>query len=136
MSFWTIRGWRQFVASKMREKRDAGEKLPTSYTSPIAVWQFGKDLTLVALPGEVVVDYVAMFESALGPQRLWIAAYSNDVFGYLPSAKVIDEGGYETRGLYAGGIGFFSAKAEDVVVDAVSELAREAGRPDGPMSEE
>ena len=91
---------------------------------------------MVALPGEVVVDYVAMLESALGPQRLWIAAYSNDVFGYLPSAKVIDEGGYETRGLYAGGIGFFSAKAEDVVVDAVSELAREAGRPDGPMSEE
>ena len=84
----------------------------------------------------MVVDYVAMLESALGPQRLWIAAYSNDVFGYLPSAKVIDDGGYETRGLYAGGIGFFSAKAEDIVVDAVSELAREAGRPDGPMSEE
>ncbi len=71
---------------------------------------------------------MAMFESALGPQRLWIAAYSNDVFGYLPSAKVIDEGGYETRGLYAGGIGFFSAKAQDVVVKAVRELARKAGR--------
>lgn len=123
-------GWRKFVATKMREELDTGGKLASTYTSPIAVWQLGGDLTLVALPGEVVVDYVSMLESALGPQRLWIAAYSNDVFGYLPSAKVLDEGGYETRGLYAGGVGFFSPKAEGVVVKAVSELARQAGRPE------
>ena len=103
-------GWQGFVGAKMREMLEAGKSLPTKYTAPIAVWQFGKDLTFVALPGEVVVDYVTMLESALGPQRLWIAAYSNDVFGYVPSAKLIEEGGYETRGLYAGGVGFFSAK--------------------------
>jgi hypothetical protein len=102
--------------------------LPTAYTAPIAVWQFGDDLTLVGLPGEVVVDYVTLLEKALGPNRLWIAAYSNDVFGYLPSAKVIEEGGYETRGLYSGGIGFFTKEAQDVVVARVRELAIRAGR--------
>ena len=83
---------------------------------------------MVGLPGEVVVDYVALLEKALGPNRLWLAAYSNDVFGYLPSARVLREGGYETRGLYAGGIGLFDPKAQDVLVAKVRELAKQAGR--------
>jgi hypothetical protein len=83
---------------------------------------------LVALSGEVVVDYVVMLEKALGPLRLWPAAYCNDVFGYLPSARVLTEGGYETRGLYTGGAGLFSPKAQDVLVAKVRELAIQAGR--------
>ena len=58
-----------------------------------------------------MVDYVPLLEKALGPNQLWIAAYCNDVFGYLPSAHVLAEGGYETRGLYAGGIGFSPRQA-------------------------
>jgi neutral ceramidase len=121
-------GWRGFVTGKMTEVLDSGGQLPTDYTSLIAVWQFGQDLTLVALPGEVVVDYVALLEKALGPRKLWIAAYSNDVYGYLPSARVLDEGGYETRGLYAGSVGLFSPHAQDVVVQRVREIAEAAGR--------
>ncbi len=95
---------------------------------PLTVWQFGRDLTLVGLSGEVVVDYVAFLEKVLGPNQLWIAGYCNDVFGYLPSARVLAEGGYETRGLYAGGAGFFDPKAEEVVVRTVRKLAEQAGR--------
>jgi hypothetical protein len=116
------------VAKQMLAALDRGEKLPTSYSAPVAVWQFGSDLTLVGLPGEVVVDYVAMLEKALGPNRLWVAAYCNDVFGYLPSARVLAEGGYETRGLISGGIGLFDPKAQDAVVAKVRELAEQAGR--------
>lgn len=122
------RGVQTWVAQKMLAVLARGEKLPTHYTCPLAVWQFGADLTWVALPGEVVVDYVPLIEKAIGPNRLWISAYHNDVFGYLPSARVIDEGGYETRGLYAGGIGYFSPKAQEVVVEKVRELAKKAGR--------
>ena len=121
--------WREFVGRKMLSVIEKGETLPRTYPSPLAVWQFGEDLTLVGLPGEVVVDYVKMLEKALGPNRLWVAAYCNDVFGYLPSARVLSEGGYECRGLYAGGIGFFSDQAQNVVVEKVRELARKAGRP-------
>ena len=116
------------VAGQLLALMDKGEKLPTHYTCPLAVWQFGGDLTLVGLSGEVVVDYVPMLEKALGPNQLWVAAYCNDVFGYLPSARVLGEGGYETRGLYSGGPGFFDPKAEEVLVRAVRELARKAGR--------
>src|SRR5262249_37650427 len=70
-----------------------------------------------------------MLEKALGPNKLWVAAYCNDVFGYLPSARVLAEGGYETRGLYYGGSGLFDAKAQDVLVSKVRELAGKAGGP-------
>jgi len=116
------------IAQQMLARLQRGEKLPTQYTCPLAVWQFGDDLTLVALSGEVVSDYVRMLEDALGPNRLWIAAYSNDVYGYLPSARVLREGGYETRGLIYGGIGMFAPDAQDALVAKVRELAKEVGR--------
>jgi len=91
----------------------------------VAVWQFGSDLTLVALSGEVVVDYVALLEKALEPNRLWLSAYANDYYGYLPSARLLAEGGYETRGL--GGL-HFSPKAQEVLTAKVRELAAKVGR--------
>ena len=116
-----------FNANQMLAMIEHGEKLPTHYTCPVAVWQFGGDLTLVGLSGEVVVDYVALLEKALGPIRLWPVAYCNDVFGYLPSARVLNEGGYETRGLYLG-TGVFAPAAQDLLVAKVRELAVQAGR--------
>lgn len=121
-------GWRRFVSERMLEELDEHGKLAQQYTAPVAFWQFGDDLSLVALPGEVVVDYVTLIERELGPNRLWIAAYCNDVFGYLPSAQVLQGGGYETRGLYSGGAGLFSPQAQDAMVAKVTALARQAGR--------
>jgi Neutral/alkaline non-lysosomal ceramidase, N-terminal len=118
-----------WIAQQMLARLDRGEKLPTDYTCPLAVWQLGDDLTLVALSGEVVVDYVRLLEDSLGQGRLWLAAYCHDVYGYLPSARVLEQGGYETRGLYAGGIGVFKPEAETVLVRAVTDLATKAGRP-------
>ncbi|NQT13734.1 MAG: neutral/alkaline non-lysosomal ceramidase N-terminal domain-containing protein, partial [Planctomycetes bacterium] len=90
-------GYIAYNARRMLESVDRGESLPNEYRAPIAVWQFGDDLTLVALPGEVVNGYVPLLETAIGHRKLWIAGYSNDDFGYLPTAKVLSEGGYETR---------------------------------------
>lgn len=42
------RGVQSWVAQQMLAVLDRGEKLPTHYTCPLAVWQFGNDLTLVA----------------------------------------------------------------------------------------
>jgi hypothetical protein len=122
------RSARAFAAKQLLAVLDGGRKVPTHYPCPLTVWQFGDDLTLVGLSGEVVVDYVPMLEKALGPNNLWLAAYCNDVFGYLPSARVLTEGGYETRGLYSGSAGFFAPEAETVVVRTVRELAQKAGR--------
>lgn len=116
------------VFKSQLETIEKGGKPPTHYNAPLAVWQFGDDLTLVGISGEVVVDYVTALETAIGPLRLWVAGYCNDVFGYLPSARVVREGGYETRGVYYGGAGLFSTESEGVVVKAVAALAEKAGR--------
>jgi hypothetical protein len=116
-----------YNARQMVEAKKNGQSLPTSYSAPFAVWQFGDDLTLVAIPGEVVNGYVPLVESALGPRKLWVAGYANDCFGYLPTAKVLEEGGYETRCLYTEP-GFFSPDVEEVVIAKIKELAVKAGR--------
>src|SRR5438132_14392241 len=89
-----------WVAKQMLARLDRGEKLPTHYTCPVAVWQFGADVTLVGLSGEVVVDYVGLLEKALGPNHLRLAAYCNAVYGYMPTARVLLAGVHESRGLY------------------------------------
>jgi hypothetical protein len=118
----------KWVADQMLARLKGGETLPTTYGVPVTVWQFGADLTLVGLPGEVVVDYVRLLEEAIGPLKLWLSAYCNDTYGYFPSARVLREGGYETRGLYHGGIGYFAPEAQDVMVEKVRELAGGVGR--------
>lgn len=120
--------WQSHNARRMLEAQARGEPLPRSYRAPLAVWQFGADLTLVALSGEVVSDFVPLVEQALGRQRLWVAGYSNQVYGYLPSARIVAEGGYESLGFPSGPIGWFSPRAQDVVIAQVYQLARQAGR--------
>jgi neutral ceramidase len=119
--------WQQGNARELLKVLERGEDLPRVYSTPVGLWQFGNDLTLVALPGEIVVDYVPLIEKTVGPLSLWITAYCNDVFGYLPSARVHAEGGYECRGLYTAP-GFFAPEAENVLLETVRELAQQAGR--------
>ncbi|HWB98802.1 MAG TPA: neutral/alkaline non-lysosomal ceramidase N-terminal domain-containing protein, partial [Bryobacteraceae bacterium] len=64
-------------AQAMLDILNRGEQLRTTYPYPIQVWRFGKDLTLVALGGEVVVDYALRLKRELGAARLWVAGYSN-----------------------------------------------------------
>ena len=79
------------------------------------------------ISGEVVGEYVPLLQAAVGHQRLWLAAYCNDFFGYLPTASVLAEGGYKTRGLITD-VGYFSPEAEHALVTKVRQLARKAGR--------
>jgi putative membrane-bound dehydrogenase-like protein len=74
---------------------DRGEKLRTSVSYPIQTWCFGDDLAMVFLPGEVVVDYSVRLKSELAAERVWIHGYSNDFPFYIPSERVLREGGYE-----------------------------------------
>lgn len=112
---------------RMLAAMDRGQQLPSYHRHPLALWQFGEDLTLVALSGEVVSGYVPLVRDALGGGRLWIAGYSNEVDGYLPDATIVAEGGYEARGLVAD-IGFYSAEAEQTLVKAVRDLGEDSSR--------
>lgn len=123
------------TAAQMLAVLDAGETLPKAYTAPVAAWQFGQPLTLVALPGEPVAEYVPLIRHALGDRHgLWITGFNNDCFGYLPTARVIAEGGHEAIGitLWAWGqdlrtsVGFFAPDVQDVIVSTVADLVKKA----------
>jgi hypothetical protein len=75
-----------------------GEKLPTVLPYMVQTWTFGDSLALVFLPGEVVVDYSLRLKHEFDATRLWINAYANDVPCYIPSERVLQEGGYEGGG--------------------------------------
>jgi len=74
---------------------DRGESLPTGIDYPVQTWRFGDQLAMVFLPGEVVVDYSLRLKHELDRTRLWINAYANDAPCYIPSERVLKEGGYE-----------------------------------------
>jgi uncharacterized protein YjeT (DUF2065 family) len=99
-------------------------KLRTSYSYPVQVLQFGRDLTLVALAGEVVVDYSLRLKRELAGPAVWVAGYSNDVPGYIPSLRVLTEGGYEAgRGIaYGTLLGGFAPSIEQRIVGKVMQL--------------
>ena len=98
--------------------------LQRSYACPVQVVRFGKDLSLVALPGEPVVDYALRLRKQFAPRRIWVAGYSNEVFAYLPSERVLAEGGYEAGGAmkYFGWHGPFKPGVEDRIIDLVVKL--------------
>jgi putative membrane-bound dehydrogenase-like protein len=74
---------------------DHGEPLTTKVDFNVKTWSFGNDLVMVFLPGEVVVDYGLRLKKELDGRRVWINAYSNAVPCYIPSERVLKEGGYE-----------------------------------------
>jgi hypothetical protein len=99
-------------------------RLPEAQRVPVQVWRFGDTFTLVAIGGEVVVDYALRLKKDHPGQRLWVAGYSNDVFGYLPSLRVLKEGGYEGGGamIYYGRPGPFAPAVEDLVHGKIRAL--------------
>jgi hypothetical protein len=97
-----------------------GGKLPEYYPYGVEVWQFGNSLKLIALSGEVVSDYSIRLKAQYGWEDTWIAGYSNDYFGYTPSARVLHEGGYEAD--QSGYVSQFSPAIEELIVEEVAAL--------------
>ncbi len=113
-------------ASRLLDVLDKDGCLPASYPYPIQVIRFGDDLVMVTLGGEVVVDYSLRLKRELAGPAVWVAGYSNDVFAYIPSVRVLNEGGYEATGaiLYSSLPSPFAPSIEDRIVGKAKELMR------------
>jgi hypothetical protein len=105
---------------------ERGEVLPTKLPYDISTWQFGNDLTMVFLAGEVVVDYALRLKSELPGRRLWITAYANDNPCYIASRRVLAEGGYEVDSsmYYYDRPTHFDPAVEDLIVETVHRLLK------------
>lgn len=74
-------------------KHEQGESFISSYPYPLQVWQMGDQLML-SMGGEVVVGYANKLKQIFGPET-FVIAYSNDVMGYIPTVRILEEGEYE-----------------------------------------
>jgi neutral ceramidase len=114
-------------AAAMKQLVDRDGRLPAAQRDPVQVWQFGSaadSFTLVALGGEVVVDYALRVAREYPARRMWVAGYSNDVFGYVPSLRVLREGGYEGGDamIYYARPGPFNERVEELIVAKIHQL--------------
>jgi neutral ceramidase len=94
---------------------------------PIQVWQFGKDLTFIALTGETVVDYSLRFKATYGWNTTWVCGYNNDLLSYVPSLRVLKEGGYEgASGMLEYGLRApYTEEVEERIAGKVDELVKQ-----------
>jgi len=103
--------------------RDQGKPLP-GVRLPVSVARLGDRLTFIAMGGEVVVDYAIRFKRMFAEDRPWTIGYAYHVPCYIPTARVVREGGYEADSslIYYGLYGPFKPAVEDVLVKKVSEM--------------
>jgi len=121
-----------YYARTKLAKLDAGETLPTEVAYPIQTWKFGNSLATVFLSGEVVVDYAVRIKKEFDASRLWMNAYVNDDPGYIPSERVLKEGGYEGGGamVYYGLPAPFAPGLEEKIVGTIGKQLGDAFRPE------
>lgn len=115
----------------------AGRPFARTHPYPVQVWQLDRQLW-IALGGEVVVDYALRFKREYGTST-WVAGYTNDVMGYIPSARVLAEDkpghprgrvGYEgNTSMYVYGLPAhrWSDAVEDQIAGSVQKLVRQLG---------
>jgi hypothetical protein len=113
-------------ANMLLAQIDAGKPLSQTYPYPVQVWHLGPELRWAFLGGEVVVDFALRLKQELGPGTTWVAGYSNDVMAYIPSRRVLLEGGYEgaTAMIYYGLPTSWAPEVEEVIVKQVHQLAK------------
>jgi hypothetical protein len=96
---------------------------------PVQAVRFGNDFTILALGGEVVVDYSLNAKKRYPDENLFVAGYSKEVPCYIPSVRILREGGYEpeTSMIYYGLPGPFDESVEQKIFSAVDRVMRKTG---------
>jgi hypothetical protein len=99
---------------------------------PLAIVRLGNDLTFVLMAGEVVGDYSRRLKRLLAEDHAWPVGYAYEVPCYIPSARVIKEGGYEAESslTYYGLYGPFRTSIEDLLVNRAMALVTSGRDPE------
>jgi neutral ceramidase len=107
-------------------KLQADDDVPKTYPYPIQCWRVG-DLLWLTMGGEVVVDFSLKFKKQYGP-RTWVTSYCNDVMAYIPTFRVLQEGGYEgqsSMAVYGLPADRWKENVEDLVTEGINQLVRD-----------
>ncbi len=99
------------------------------YPYPMQVVRFGKDLTILAMSGEVVVDYALNTKKKYRNENMFVAGYCDEVMCYIPTERILEEGGYEANEsmIYYGFPGPFASNVEEKITSAIQRLMKHVG---------
>jgi len=102
---------------------------PDHLVYPVQAVRFGTDLCVLALSGETVVDYGLKAKKLFAGENLYVAGYSSEVMCYIPSLRLLKEGGYEPDEsmIYYGFPGPFANSVEDSVTTAIRRVMKKVG---------
>ena len=110
------------------EAMDKGWDL-SNHNYPVQALRIGNKLTILSLSGEVVVDYSLNAKKKYPGENLFVGGYCNQVVCYIPTERIIEEGGYEpvSSQMYYGMPGPFEKSVEEKVNAAVSTVMQKVG---------
>lgn len=113
-----------YHAKKHLEMIEDGQEIKTDISYPIQAWTFSNELAILFLASEVVVDFSLRLKKEYDSERLWVGAYANAFPGYIPSERVLAEGGYEGGGamIYFGQPTRFAPGVEQLVIDTAYKV--------------
>lgn len=119
--------YNQRWAVRMLAELRQGKPFRTAYPYPLQVWKLG-DQILLGLGGEVVTEYAIRLKKIYGLQT-FVLGYTNDVMAYIPSAKILQEGGYEgaTSQMVYGLPSTWAPGIEETIISGIKELAKQVG---------
>ena len=123
----TNSGYQKRWAGRMKEKAEKGETFQKTYPYPLQVWKLGNQ-SVFALGGELLVGYAIELKKIFG-NNIFVLGYSNDVMAYIPTDKVLLEGGYEgeTSQIVYGLPAKWEPGIEDKILSGIEVLAKTAG---------
>jgi hypothetical protein len=114
-------------AARLLRRLEQGAVFESAYPYPLHAWQLGREMLVVGMGAETVVDYALRFKREFGPGT-WVLGYTDDMIAYIPSRRVWEEGGYEGgSNLYEYGRPAFrwAGDIEDRIAAAVKQLVRQ-----------
>lgn len=117
---------KKWAEDQLRILRDNGS-LMSSYPYPLEIWKLG-DQVLMALGGELVVGYSIGLKKLFGPD-IFVLGYVNDDMAYIPTEKMLEEGGYEGESsqMVYGLPAKWRTDIESTIYDEMKKLAVKAG---------
>ena len=107
------------------KRLNEGQSLPGSAKLSVAALRLGDDLTFILMGGEMVSDYGRRIKRLLASDHPWTIGYAYEVPCYIPSARLIKEGGYEPDSslIYYGYYGPFKTEIETKLINRVETLS-------------
>ena len=110
-------------AQRQLELLDRGMALSTSLPVTLHGIRFGKGLRIAGLEGEVVAEHGTLIRDFYGSGVTFPMGYTDGCQVYIPTSKMLDEGGYEVDSYYEYGCPApLSSGIEDKIIEGLKHL--------------